>query len=80
MFAAVTNCGPCTDTCVKNGSVTNPVNLICFKFKRISKTSSRTPGIVANSLFIPFIRTAVIAVPSNSVNKTRRNVLPIVNP
>ena len=51
-----------------------------YLVNKISKISSRTPGIVANSLLIPFIRTAVMAVPSNSVSNTRRNVLPIVNP
>ena len=42
--------------------------------------SSLTPGKKENSWFIPAIRTAVIAVPFKSANKTRRRVLPIVTP
>jgi hypothetical protein len=39
---------------------------IPFKFNKISRISSRTPGIVENSWVTPAIRTAEIATPPKS--------------
>ena len=54
--------------------------IICFKFNRISKISSRIPGIIENSCDVPGIRIAVIAVPSRFDKSTRRNAFPMVKP
>ena len=62
-------------------SFTNvPVNMICFKFSKISNRSSRTPGIIENSCSIPLIFTPVMAIPDKSDNKVRRKAFPIVIP
>ena len=55
-------------------------NLICFKFKMISMTSSITPRMVENSCSTPAILTCVIANPSNEDNNILLNELPIVCP
>ena len=54
--------------------------IIPFRFNKISRISSRTPGISENSSFTPAIRTPVMAVPCKSPNKTRLNKFPMVIP
>jgi hypothetical protein len=46
---------------------------IPFKFNKISRISSLTPGIVENSCVTPAIRTAEIATPPKSPKSTRLN-------
>ena len=52
------------------------LNLICFRFKMISVTSSTTPEIVENSWSTPSILTEVIANPSSEESKTLLKAFP----
>ena len=56
------------------------MKITCFRFNKISNTSSRIPAIVENSCLIPIIFTPIIAIPDKSDKRTRRNALPIVIP
>ena len=56
------------------------LNLICFRFKMISVTSSTTPEIVENSWSTPSILTEVIANPSSEESKTLLKAFPTVKP
>ena len=72
--------GPLTFT-VKIVSFDNvPANTICFKFNKISKRSSLTPGIRENSCSNPPIFIAVIAIPDKSDKRVRRKAFPMVRP
>jgi hypothetical protein len=51
-----------------------------FTFKTISVTSSRTFGMELNSCCAPRILIWVIALPSKLDSKTRRRLLPMVDP
>src|SRR5216110_3251754 len=51
-----------------------------FRFRMMSVTSSRTPGIVVNSCEMPSIFTEVTAAPSSDESSTRRSEFPNVYP
>ena len=68
------------ETVPKIGVCFSLFKTICFRFRKISKTSSRTFGIVENSCATPGILIPVIAVPSKFESKTLRKAFPIVSP
>ena len=51
-----------------------------FKFRQMSVTSSKTPGIVLNSCWTPCSFTLLTALPSSEESRIRRRLLPIVCP
>ena len=62
------------------GSRVWALNLIFFKFKTISVTSSTTPSMVVNSCIAPSTLIEVMAAPSSEESSTRRSELPMVWP
>src|SRR6476646_5324894 len=54
--------------------------IMFFRLRMMSVTSSRTPGSVVNSCATPSIFTDVTAAPSSEESSTRRSELPNVNP
>ena len=60
---AVTALGPCSFKLILFGPSTSIPTAIAFRFKTMSVTSSRTPGIEENSCNTVFIFTEVIAAP-----------------
>src|SRR5688572_28998080 len=80
MSPAVTGPGPFFD---RRSSALSRVCILratCFKFSRMSTTSSCTPSIEVYSCSTPSISTSVIAAPGMDDSSTRRSALPSVWP
>ena len=65
---------------ITDSSVSMSFNLISFRFKMMSVTSSRIPGAVVNSCATPSISTEEMAAPWREDSRIRLSEFPIATP
>ncbi len=80
MSAAVTVAGPPFLMVIRRGSLPWSFSGMLLRLRRMSVTSSTTPGMVENSCRTPWMRTAVMAAPVIDDRRMRRRALPTVTP
>ena len=80
MSAAVALAGPSFFRVIVFGPSPLSLSGMLLRLRRMSVTSSTTPGMVENSWSTPSIRTAVMAAPVMEDSRIRRRAFPTVTP